>query len=235
MAAFALQAGVDKENLAALTAFITREDIQRQVVNALIEAATLAKEEYELRYYTQAVGNASGMVGKLPEAHDIVQTLLFAEVEQVVAAYDVIIIDGRALQEYGREMERRGLVRYVLAIDVHCDAFVSAQRETGIFSPEDDELDSYTHDQALQLLVATRDIARRNASDARRQRKPSLPIQGAYDFDVLRPLPEDEKQSVYEAIRANGAVMIDNSNTKTIESLTEPVVELVRYLLKNGK
>ena len=234
MAALALEAGVDKEDLAALTAFITQKETHRRVVDALLEAAQLDKPAYEARYYTQSISNASGMVGKLSAAHEIVGELLYEEVAQLVESspeIDLIIVDGRTLQDYGRELEARGLVRYLLAIDVHCDAFVSAQRETKIFSPEDNELDSYTREQAIQLLVATRDIARRNTSDARRRTLPSLPIRGAYDFDVLRPLPDGKKDMVYEEIRANGAVTIDNSNTKTIKSLTDPVVELVRYLV----
>jgi hypothetical protein len=122
-------------------------------------------------------------------------------------------------------------VTYLLAIDVHCDAFVSAQRETKIFSSDNTENEHYSHEQTMQLLTATRDIARRNSSDARRNRDPSLPIRDAYDFDVLHEMDEIERGWVIEAVRTNGAITVDNSNTKTPEQLTHPIVELVHALL----
>ena len=231
LAITALGAGINKEDLDALAAFIALASTRKIVADRLIEASAWTKAQLEERYYSEAISNASGMVGKLENAHDVAVQLLLEEVRAVAEHFDIILIDGRALQKYGELLEESGIVEYILAIDVHCDAFVSAQRETKIFAPEDGQTEHYTLEQTMKLLIATRDIARRNSSDARRERDPSLPIRGAYDFDVLHDLNETEQKVVYEIIAQNGAIAIDNSNTKTPESMTDPVVYLVRWML----
>ena len=232
LAASALEAGIDKEDLDGLAEFIAREDTRRIVVEKLVEASQWDKEMLEATYYSQAISNASGMAGKLPVTHDVVVALLLDEIRAVATDFDIIIVDGRALQTYGKQLASEDVVEYLLAIDVHCDAFVSAQRETKIFSTEDDsESEHYSPEQMMKLLIATRDIARRNSSDARRSRDPSLPLRNAYDFDVLHEMDATEKSWVVEAVRQNGAITVDNSNTRTPEQLTTPVVELVRALL----
>ena len=232
LASSALEHGIDKENLEALSEFIARDETREEVVSKLVEASAWSKEQLESIYYTPAISNASGMAGKLPVTHDVVVALLLDEIRAVANDFDIIIVDGRALQKYGAQLAEESVVDYLLAIDVHCDAFVSAQRETRIFSPEDDkEAESYSPEQMMKLLIATRDIARRNSSDARRTRDPSLPIRGAYDFDVLHEMDSTEEGWVVEAIRQNGAITVDNSNTRTPEQLTTPVVKLVHALL----
>ena len=229
----ALSAGVDIENLEQLADFISKAETKKEVIDKLVEASEWDKERIESKYYTFKISNASGMVGKLPVAHDVAIELLLDEIRTIAHDFDVIIVDGRALQKYGKQLAAEGTVDYILAIDVHCDAFVSAQRETKIFSPEDEqEAERYSPEQMMRLLIATRDIARRNSSDARRQRDPSLPISGAFDFDVLHQMDSDETAWTFEAVKQNGAITIDNSNTRSPEQLTEPVVELVEFLLK---
>lgn len=230
----ALANGIDKEDLDGIATFVGLESTRKSVVEKLVEAASWTKEQREEHYYTLAISNASGMVGKLPISHDVAVGLLLDEVRAVAPDFDIILMDGRALQKYGKQLESEGIVQYILAIDVHCDAFVSAQRETKIFSSDSTEDEHYSHDQTMQLLTATRDIARRNSSDARRTRDPSLPIRGAYDFDVLHEMDETEQSWVVEAVRTNGAITVDNSNTKTPEQLTNPVVSLVRQLLQRA-
>jgi hypothetical protein len=228
----ALANGIDKEDLDAIGTFVGLESTRQSVVEKLVEAAGWTKEQREAQYYTLAISNASGMVGKLPISHDVAVGLLLDEVRAVAPDFDIILMDGRALRKYGKQLESEGVVEYLLAIDVHCDAFVSAQRETKIFSPEDDgEAGRYSQEQTMQLLTATRDIARRNSSDARRARDPSLPIRGAYDFDVLHEMDATEQSWVVEAVRTNGAITVDNSNTKKPEQLTRPIIELVHALL----
>jgi cytidylate kinase len=228
----ALSAGIDIENLDQLAEFIAKPETKKVVIDKLVEAAEWDKQRLEAEYYSFKISNASGMVGKLPVAHDVAVMLLLAEIREVASKFDVIIVDGRALQKYGKQLAEEQIVDYILAIDVHCDAFVSAQRETKVFSPEDEqEAERYSPEQMMGLLIATRDIARRNSSDARRQRDPSLPIRGAFDFDVLHQMADDEKEWTFEAVKQNGAITVDNSNTRSPHQLTEPIVELVNYLL----
>jgi len=228
----ALEESIDKEDLEALAEFVQRPATRRLVVEKLVEAASLTKDELEARYYTFVISNTAGMVGKLDEAQALVVELFKDEVAKIADQFEIIIVDGRSMQVKGKELADAGVIDYLLAIDVHCDAFVSAQRETKIFAPQDDqELGSYSHEQALDLLVATRDIARRNTSDARRRTYPSLPLRGAYEFDVIHEMTADEWTQAIALIKQNGAISVDNSATRTPEQLTNPVVRLVRSLL----
>ena len=232
LAASALEHGIDKEDLDALAEFIGLDSTRQEVVDKLVEASAWSKEQLESTYYTAAISNASGMAGKLPITHDVVVALLLDEIRAVAQDFDIIIVDGRAMHKYGKQLAAEHVVDLLLSVDVHCDAFVSAQRETKIFSPEDDtEASNYSPEQMMKLLITTRDIARRNTSDARRSRDPSLPLRGAYDFDVLHEMDENERAQVVEAVRQNGAIAVDNSNTCGPEQLTVPVVALVRALL----
>ena len=228
----ALQQGINKEDLAALESFVQQPTTRTLVVQKLVEAADLTKQELEALYYPFLISNTAGMIGKLDAAQSLVVELFKDEVKQIAPQFEIIIVDGRSMQVKGKELAAAGVVDYLLAIDVHCDAFVSAQRETKIFAPQDDtELDSYSREQALDLLVATRDIARRNTSDARRVTYPSLPLRGAYEFDVIHEMTPDEWTQAIEAVREKGAISVDNSATRTPEQLTAPVVQLVRSLL----
>lgn len=228
----ALDAGVSIEDLDALAEFVSRDTTRQAIIDKLVEVATLDKAQLEAEYYAPRVSNAAGMVGKLTVSQNLAVDLLDDEVTAVAPQFDIIIVDGRTLRTKGKKLAERGIVEYLLAIDVHCDAFVSAQRETKIFAPQDDtELDSYSREQAIELLVATRDIARRNTSDARRATYPSLPLRGAYEFDVLHETSDAEWADILSTIREIGAVSVDNSATRSVEQLTTPVVRLVRGLL----
>lgn len=228
----ALAHGIDKEDLEAIAQFVGLDSTRQAVIEKLVEASGWTKEQREAKYYTSAISNASGMVGKVPVSHDVAVGLLLDEIRAIAPKFEIILMDGRALQKYGKQLESEAIIDYILAIDVHCDAFVSAQRETKIFLPDGaDEAKHYSQDQTMQLLSATRDIARRNSSDARRKRDPSLPIRGAFDFDVLHEMDEDEQSWVVEVVRTTGAITVDNTYTKTTEQLTQPVVGLVRALL----
>lgn len=232
LAVAALDAGIDVENLDALAEFVTRGSTRIIVNEKLLVATAFDKNQLEKAYYSPEVSNASGMVGKLSEAQVLVVELLKDQVRSIAPSYDIIIVDGRAMRGKGKELAAEGVVEYLLAVDVHCDAFVSAQRETKIFAPQDEnELAGYSHQQALDLLVATRDIARRNSSDARRSKYPSLPLHGAYEFDVLHEMTEAEWRQAVDMTRQNGAISVDNSATRTPEQLTAPVVRLVRSLV----
>lgn len=228
----ALDVGINIEDLDALAEFVGRDTTRQAITDKLVEVATFDKAQLEAEYYAPHVSNAAGMVGKLTVAQNLAVDLLEDEVAAVASKFDIVIIDGRALYAKGKKLAEQGVIEYLLAIDVHCDAFVSAQRETKIFAPQDDhELDSYSREQAVDLLVATRDIARRNTSDARRATYPSLPLRGAYEFDVLHETNDVEWADILNAVREAKSISVDNSATRSVEQLTVPVVRLVRSLL----
>ncbi len=232
LAKLALDAGIDPEDLTSLESFIGAATTKRALLDTLADLATRSKDEIDRLLYTPEVNNASGMAGKLSLTQDVAVEVLFDEVRRQSPKYDVILIDGRAMQSKGTKLMDEGVVDYVVAIDVSCSPMTAAKRLLGLSVSAD--VDEYTSQQKSDLLRLVNDIDRRNSSDARRASYPSLPIRGAYEFDVLHQWTDANLEKIAQRVRTAGAIAVDNSYTRTKEQLTEPVVRLVGLLLREN-
>ena len=105
----------------------------------------------------------------------------------------------------------------------------AAKRMMGLASNA--AIEDLTSDQKTQLLYLINDIDRRNSSDARRSRDPSLPIADAYIFDVLHKRTQRELRDVAAEVAKTRTVMVDNSFTRTKEQLTAPCIELLDAII----
>jgi cytidylate kinase len=199
----------------------------RTVLGQLAVVAGMDKQEIQEVYYTEQINNASGMVGKSPVAQAKVVELLIDEVKTGAQTHDLIILDGRAMLEKGRKLQAMGIVRYPLAIDVKCSSLVAAQRITDLVKP----VEELTLEEAKKLLIQVSDIDKRNSSDARRDTYPSLPISGAFEFDVTHNHSSEELAQACEEAFANGAISLDNSYTRQKNEFTVPAIKLVRCVL----
>ena len=228
-ARLALDAGVDYEDLALLERFVKDPTQQKAALQCLREVPTLTKAELDERYYAQKVGNVSGMFGKIPATHDVVIALLEDEVRATVGVYDIVLVDGRAMQKYGQKFEDAGMVDHILAIDVVCEPLVAARRVLGVFDP----VEQLTSERLVELIYTTEDISRRNSSDARRKRDPSVFLHEAFEFDVLHaPETETAFERMCQKVAEVGVLSIDNSFTRSIEQLTVPSVQLVKRVVE---
>jgi cytidylate kinase len=221
-----LAGGGDIEDIDAIGAFL-EADGYNVVLERLSDVAKMEKPEIEEIFYTSQINNASGMVGKSPVAQAKAIDLLIDEVKQSAREYEIIILDGRAMLEKGRKLEAMGVVRYPLALDVKCSSLVAAQRLTGLFKP----VEELSPDEAHRLLTQVSDIEKRNSADARRKVFPSLPISGAYEFDVTHPHNDYELIEACTEAQKVGAVSLDNSYTRAKDEFTIPAIKLVRAVL----
>ncbi len=229
LARLALEAQIDIENLSHLEKFITRPSTHQEMLAMLTNAYTLTKDQLEAEFYTIAINNASGMCGKITATHDVVVSVLLDEVKELAQTHDFILIDGRALQKYAEQLANDGVVDYILAVDVVCSPMTAAKRMMGLASNA--AIEDLTSDQKTQLLYLINDIDRRNSSDARRSRDPSLPIADAYIFDVLHERTKRELRDVAAEVAKTRTVMVDNSFTRTKEQLTAPCIELLDAII----
>lgn len=230
-AKMALDAEIDYEDIAAIHQFVTSPKNKAQALALLQQAAQLSKSAVESHYYTHLVSNVSGMFGKVAATHDVVVEILLDEVRAAAGSYDIIMIDGRAMQTYGEILHKAGVVDYTLAVDVVCEPLTAARRVTGIHEPVED----LSQEQLVALIKTTQDISRRNSSDARRERDPSVYLHGTYDFDVLHPPTTDAEfaQAVTQAANL-GAITVDNSFTRSPEQLTGPTVKLITQIIDHA-
>lgn len=231
LAKLALDAGIDIENLEALGVFITAESTHLALLDTLREVLDMSKEAIEDTFYTAQISNASGMTGKLAVTHDLVISVLLEQIRELSQDHEFIVVDGRALDKYAKQLDREGAVKFVLAVDVMCSPVTAAKRSLG-YKPES-TIHTMTSDQKTAMLQRIEEIDRRNSSDARRDRDPSLPIHGAFEFDVLHEWQPAELEKAVERIRSIKAVCVDNSYTRSKAQLTDPVVELVRRIIND--
>lgn len=231
-AKIALDKKLNYENLSLVKEFVANKDNQAEVLALLKAAETKTKEELDGIYYIHEVSNVSGMFGKVDETHDVVVGLLLDEARAAASEYDVIIVDGRAMMKYGDQLDAEGVVDHVLAVDVICEPLTAARRVTGIFAP----VEELSNEQLIQLITTTQDISRRNSSDARRKRDPSVFLHEAFEFDVLHP-PTDEEHftRICEKAYEVGVLSLDNSFTRSIEQFTEPSVKLIVSILERSR
>lgn len=231
LAKMALDQGIDYEDLSVLREFVSNHERQQEVLVYLHQAAQLSKPELDELYYIHTVGNISGMFGKIPETHDVVVSLLLDEVRQAQGVYDVILVDGRAMYGYGKQLAQEKIVDYVLAIDVMCEPLTAARRVTQLFEP----VEHLSQEQLVQLIYTTQDISRRNSSDARRKRDPSVYLHEAFEFDVLHVPESDEAfEKMCRKVAEVGVLSLDNSFTRSLEQFTEPSVKLIYNVLKQS-
>ncbi len=231
LAALAIDAGVDIENLEALAAFIDRKETRDLLLARLRETRTMTSAEVDARYYTPQISNASGMTGKLSVTHDVVVAVLLDQIRELATMKDFIIIDGRALDKYAKQLDSEGVVDFVLAVDVMCSPVTAAKRSLG-YEPNA-TVHTLTSDQKTAMLERIEEIDRRNSSDARRERDPSLPIHGAFEFNVLQTWSPDQLEKAATKIREKKAICVDNSFTRSKAQLTDPVVVLVKHIIEN--
>lgn len=221
-----LNDGGDIEDVDAIGTYLESEGYDT-VLARLSDVAQMDKPEKEATFYTPQINNASGMVGKSPVAQAKAIELLIDEVKNEAGTREIIILDGRAMLEKGRKLEAMGVVRYPLAIDVKCSSLVAAQRITDLVKPVED----LSLEESRRLLIQVSDIDKRNSSDARRKVYPSLPISGAFEFDVTHDHSDDELAEACEEAFANGALSLDNSYTRVKDEFTIPAIRLVRMVL----
>lgn len=229
LARLAIEAGIDVEDQKKLESFIQRDTTKDLMISMLERAYGLRKEQCEAEFYSVAINNASGMCGKLAVTHDVVIQVLLEEVRRFVRSKDYIIIDGRAMQKYGLLLEKEGVVKYTLAVDVVCSPMTAAKRVIGL--PSNAQIEELTSEQKTTLLYTINDIDRRNSADARRPRDPSVPIPGAFEFNVLQDYTDGEIQEIADTIKKSRAVSIDNSFTRTKEQLTAPAIRLLHQIV----
>lgn len=230
-AKLALEDGLDYEDLGALRGYVLDPKNQQRVLVELRGTVNLSFAELEGLYYDHTVGNVAGMFGKISETHEVVVSLLLDEVRQTKGVYDIVIVDGRAMHTYGKQLAKEGVVDYILAIDVVCEPLTAARRVTGLFAP----VEELTQGELVKLIYTTQDISRRNSSDARRKRDPSVYLHEAFEFDVLH-VPEDAAEFAKMCDKAAqvGAISLDNSFTRSVEQFTEPAVRLIHDVVRKS-
>jgi cytidylate kinase len=220
----AAKAGVDMDNPAEIDAFLGDEASAEASVKFVKDVYHMGKNERDSLLYTNEVGANSAKIGARPLSQyftlDLTKKWLQDAREE---GYDIVLMDGRALEEVGTILEKDGLCDFIMNLYFVCDPVVGARRTLSLATQPYDSLSSIKKADVDELVQQIRD---RNDADRQREVQPIVPPVNASVFK----LPDI---SGYQFDDRRFDAIIDTSAEITKEQMCKPVIELVAKAL-NG-
>ncbi len=215
----AARAGVDLDDPAALDAFLTDPQNIADCVQFVKDVYHMAKGERDGLLYTNEVGENSAKVGARPASQEFVKNLTKKWLHDAGnEGYEVVLIDGRALEAIAREMHAEKLCDYRLGLYFVCDDVMGARRTLGYAATQYDDL---TDEQRQEVDALVEQIYTRNHRDRVREVEPLvLPA----DAPICH-LPAGIRDDQIDAERP--MVVVDTSADMTKHEMSMPVAELV--------
>lgn len=213
----ATRAGVDLADPQAIDTFLGDETNIHACVQLVKDVYHMQKPERDALLYTNAVGIGSAQVGARPLSQDFKDLLLKGWLRDAhIEGYEVVLLDGRALEETGAMLVHEGLCDFRLGLYFVCDAVVGARRTLGFAARSYEDLEP-TEKTAVDELVTQINV--RNAADEKRAVQPLVRPRHA----PTSYLPHIEKGSgdtppIY---------LLDTSAEMTKEEMSLPVMQLV--------
>lgn len=238
MAEVAIGAGEALDSPTTLDDFIGSASAQEDTLTLLDEVGQMDPDEIKSLLYTPALSDAAGKVGKVASSHAVAVGLLRAQVEHAAETEaDVVIIDGRSIENYARQFTDEGLAHFVIGWFFKCDPTIAARRSLGLFG----DIDEMSDEDRLRLLEETFNISDRNKSDTLRDVDPLREPMRAHHLDLATYSSPDREYTPYKishdiVSRSNGSMaVVDTSYTTSVEQMTHPVTELSSHALRwNG-
>lgn len=176
----ATRAGIDLDDTASLDRFLDDENEAEKCVQLVKDVYNMTKAERDALLYTNEVGANSAKVGARPLSQEFKDSLLRKWLRDAATeGYEVVLLDGRALEEVGVMLESEGLCNFVLGMYFVCDPVVGARRTLGFANKSYDELAA---DEKLAVDRLVDEINERNLRDQKRAVQPILPPEGATIF-----------------------------------------------------
>lgn len=214
----AARAGIDVDDPAAIDAFLGDAESVESCVQLVKDVYHMSKSDRDALLYTNEVGTNSAKIGARPLSQEFKDRLLRKWLhDATVEGYQVVLLDGRALEETGQMLEREGLCDFVLGLYFVCNPVVGARRTLGFATSPYDDLSSGDK-QAVDELVAQ--INERNRKDRERAVQPIIPPADA----PLWKLPAAAPETV---VSRRPMYTIDTSAEITKVHMSHPVAKLV--------
>lgn len=214
--------GVDVDDSAALDVFLGDENEVEKCVQLVKDVYHMSKDERDGLLYTNEVGANSAKVGARPLSQEFKDVLLKKWLRDArEEGCEVVLLDGRALEEVGNTLEVEGLCEFALGLYFTCDPVVGARRTLGFAKTPYDELGNDAREAVDQLVVQ---VNARNKADRERAVQPIVPPSGA----VVYRLPDAPTQF---ADTSRPMVIFDTSADMTKVAMTTPVAQACALVL----
>lgn len=216
------QAGINPNNADAVDAFLADDTAAETAVTIVKDVYHMSKEDRDALLYTNEVSTNSAKIGARPLAQSFKDELLKKWLRDArEEGYQVVLLDGRALEETGTMLQNEGLCDFVLGFYFICDPVVGARRTLG-YAATSYELLSDTARRDVDELVMQ--ISERNTADARRSVQPI--VRPKSNVNVLPSI------SVEPAVGSRQVLLIDTSAELTKEAMTQPVAHFTGHYLE---
>jgi cytidylate kinase len=213
----ASRANVDLDNPDAIDAFLGDDKNVQDCMQLVKDVYHMQKEERDSLLYTNEVGHNSAKIGARPLSQAFKDELLKRWMRDAqTEGFEIVLLDGRALEEVGAALENEELCDFRLGLYFICDPIIGARRTLGYASRPYDDLEA-SEKSAVDELVSQ--IKARNIADEKREVQPLVRPKGV----AISHLPE--------IVPSNSVTrpmyLLDTSNEMSKEEMSSSVIELV--------
>ncbi|TAL14117.1 hypothetical protein EPN95_03880 [Patescibacteria group bacterium] len=213
----ASRAGVDLDNPDAIDAFLSDDQNIQDCVQLVKDVYHMEKEERDSLLYTNEVGHNSAKIGARPLSQHFKDELLKRWLKDAHAdGIQIVLLDGRALEEVGAVLENEDLCDFRLGLYFICDPIIGARRTLGFANQPYDNL-TPTEKASVDELVTQ--IKTRNEADEKRQVQPLVRPAGVQ----ISHLPDIEPNT----LAGRPIYLLDTSREMSKDEMSSSVITLV--------
>lgn len=218
----ATRADVNLDNPNAIDAFLSDDKNIQDCLQLVKDVYHMEKQERESLLYTNKVGHNSAKIGARPLSQYFKDELLKSWLRDAkTEEFQVVLLDGRALEEVGKTLEVDGLCDFRLGLYFICDPIIGARRTLGFANRSNDTLTDAEKTSVNELVSQ---IKARNEADEKR--------------DVQRLVrPADTDVSYLPDISTSTSTdrpmyLLDTSKDMSKQEMSYPVITLVERFVR---
>lgn len=216
------KSGINLDNPDAIDTFLADDNNAEACVRFVKDVYHMEKGERDALLYTNQVGADSAKIGARPLSQEFKDQLLRKWLRDArVDGYDIVLLDGRALEETGQMLEREQLCEFIIGLFFVCDPEVGAMRTLKLANHHYADL---TDDQRADVDLLVMQINARNQADHDRAVQP-----------IVRPAnaPVYILPHVDNVHAHTGRYMatIDTGADMSKDVMVRPVINLIAALL----
>ena len=214
------QHGVNVDSPDEIDAFLADESMLDETTTLIKRVYTMDHAERDELLYTLEVGANSAKFGARPRSQEFKDGLLKKWLQDAhKEGYQVVLLDGRALEEVGTMLQDEGLCEYQTGFFFVCNPIVGARRTLGFAEWSYDDL---SDDEKLEVDKLVEQINARNKSDAERSVHPVVESKSAprYTLPEFAKIPSGDRLKM---------VTIDTSDELSKDDMVQPVVDYFEH------
>lgn len=215
---------IDLNDPAAIDEFLGNEQSVEECVGFVKAVYHMQKVDRDALLYTPEVGVNSARIGARPLSQAFKDELLRKWLRDAgEEGFDIVLLDGRALEEVGIQLEALKLCYFIAGLYFVCDAKMGAMRTLGFAGHKFEDLSDVDAQKVTELMSQ---ITERNRADSERTVQP-----------IVRPAkaPVVKLPELYSDIPKNARFMatVDTSAPMLKIDMATPVIRIVATVLDN--